>query len=104
MQITYEQSAYLDMKWHRLEDVRGGRANSVMLTQPDGGEYFEGEGYVRIGSATVVLTLNEDKEIADSQLQSLNKQLSAVRAENQQRENAILDRISKLQSLSYEAA
>jgi len=101
MQITYKQSAYLDTKYHRLEDVKEGSSGSVMLSSPDGSKYFEGEGYVRIGSAVVTLTLDDESEIHRNQLDALNSELAAVRADNQQRENAILNRISKLQALTY---
>lgn len=36
-----------------------------------------------------------------AKLAALKDQLQAVRAENQQRENAILDQISKLQAIDY---
>jgi hypothetical protein len=101
MEITYEQSAYLDMKYHCLEDVKEGRLGGVMLSDPDGSTYFESQGYVRIGSATVVLRVNDEDEIHRNQLDALNNELAAVRADNQQRENAILHRISKLQALTY---
>lgn len=101
MEITYEQSVYLDMKYHRLEEVKEGHAESVMLSSPEGSKYFEGEGYVRIGSATVVLKLDDADEIHRNQLDALNSELAAVRADNQQRENAILNRISKLQALTF---
>jgi hypothetical protein len=38
------------------------------------------------------------------QLEALKAELQKVRAENQQRENAILDRISKLTAIEYTEA
>lgn len=37
-----------------------------------------------------------------AKLESLQAKLQTVRAENQQRENAILDKISKLTAISYD--
>jgi hypothetical protein len=62
------------------------------------------DGYVEVGEATIEVTLHSSEVIAASQLDSLKAKLQEVRAENQQRENAILDQISKLQALTFEPA
>ena len=104
MEIKYEQSAYLNTKYHNIDEVKDGNTGAVTLSSPDGSRYFEGEGYVRIGSATCVLRLDDADAIHRNQLEALNNELAAVRADNQQRENAILHQISKLQALSFEVA
>jgi hypothetical protein len=59
------------------------------------------EDWVEVGVATITVTLYPREELVAKELEGLNNQLANVRAENQQRENAILDRISKLQALDY---
>lgn len=103
MQVTYKASAYLDLKYQSLKDFAEG-VFTPMLSDVNGSDYFDREGYARIGTATVTVDLHTENEIAANQLASLQKQLQAVRAENQQRENAILDQISKLQALTLQAA
>lgn len=102
MQVTYQASAYLDLKYDNLKAVVDGKT-TPLLAEPEGCSYYDGKGYVRIGTATVTVELRTENEIAANQLAALQKQLQAVRAENQQRENAILDQISKLQALTHNA-
>ena len=101
MQITYKASAYLDLKYNSLKAVVDGKTQP-MLAKLEGSRYFDGEGYARIGTATVTVELHTENEIAANQLAALQKQLQAVRAENQQRENAILDQISKLSAITHQ--
>lgn len=103
MQVTYKASAYLDLKFHSLTELTEGNV-TPLLCDPNGSSYFDRQGYARIGTETVTVELHSENEIAASQLEALQKQLQAVRAENQQRENAILNQISKLQALTFQAA
>lgn len=57
-----------------------------------------------VGSAVVTVTLFSKDRIHAAELELLNKKLKATRAENQQRENDILDKISKLQALTFAGA
>ena len=57
--------------------------------------------WVLAGFAEVTVTLLDDKHATADRLAKLQCKLQAVRAENQKRENAILDRISKLQAIDY---
>ena len=102
MQVQFKQSAYLDLKYNSIQDVIDGHY-TPMMADADGSGYFESQGYVRIGTAEVTLELSSENEIAAHQLAALQAQLKAVRAENQQRENAILDQISKLTAISHDA-
>jgi hypothetical protein len=85
-----------------LHSVQGGEldeaASSMMYTNND---MSDAENWVEVGVATITVTLRPREELVAKELEGLNNQLANVRAENQQRENAILDRISKLQALDY---
>lgn len=63
---------------------------------------FEDEDSTQIGTAVVTVMLFSKAEINTRDLAVLNRKLQEVRAENHVRENAILDKISKLQALTYE--
>jgi hypothetical protein len=62
----------------------------------------DAEDWAEIGVATISITLHPQDDIVSKELQGLNAQLQKVRAENMMRENAILDRISKLTAITYE--
>jgi hypothetical protein len=61
------------------------------------------EDWTEVGIAEITVTFYPRDTVVAKELDGLNTQLQKVRAENQQRENAILDRISKLQAITYEA-
>ncbi len=62
---------------------------------------YQKHGFVVVGKATVTVEFLSPDEIHKGQLTALKEQLQATRAENQQRENAILDQISKLSALTF---
>lgn len=97
MEITFKAFAYAD-RWTSLDEVVKGESQPHIIP------WDSFDGYTQIGTATVTVELYTENEIAAGQLAALNKQLQEVRAENQQRENAILDQISKLQALTFQAA
>ena len=101
MQVQFKQSAYLNLKYNSIKDVIDGHC-TPMMSGADGSEYFESQGYVRIGTANATLEIFSEDDIASNQLETLQRQLQTVRAENQQRENAILDQIGKLTAISYD--
>lgn len=59
------------------------------------------EGWIHVGTARITVELLPVEDMQSAQLAALKAELQKVRAENQQRENAILDAISKLQALEY---
>ena len=59
--------------------------------------------WVKVGTAEVTITLLPREQIAAEQITVLNGELQKERAESQVRQNAILDRISKLSALEYVA-
>lgn len=60
------------------------------------------DDWVEVGTAEVTVTFYPRETTLAKELDGLNSQLQKVRAENHMRENAILDRISKLQAITYE--
>ena len=104
MQITYTAYAYFDPKYTPLDNILKGKDKpSLMSSEPGSGGYMERNGYVHIGTATVTLEIHSQDKIVVDQIKALNVQLQAVRAESQQKENAILLQISKLQALMMNA-
>jgi hypothetical protein len=57
--------------------------------------------WVKVGTAEVTVTLLPRDEIVAVQTKVLQDELQKERADSQMRQNAILDRISKLQALEY---
>lgn len=96
MQVTYEAKAF-KADWHDLGAVMAGRQMPYIFD-------FEDKDSMLLGTATVTVTFLPRDEMNAKQLAALNEKLQTVRAENQKRENAILDQISKLQALTYESA
>lgn len=96
MHIQFTAKAYIN-EFQTLEGVING---SEMPLITDDGAYFESRGFTHIGVATVTIELLSHDNIALKKLEALQAQLHTVRAENQQRENAILDQISKLQAIT----
>ena len=99
MQVKITAKAYIS-KYAMLEDVVSGRQAPLIITESHG--FFESQGYHEIGDATVTIELHTNDRIMAAKLEALQAQLQTVRAENQQRENAILDKISKLTAISYD--
>lgn len=105
MKHTYTAHAYLNTSYNTLDQIIEGKRTPMLSDdEPGAGGYFEKEGYVHIGTATVTLEIHSEDKIVAGQIKALNAQLKAVRAEAQQKENAILLQISKLQALTMNAA
>lgn len=101
MKVQFTAKAYIP-NYASMENVVSG-SEMPILTANDSG-YFEGQGYPQVGVAAVTIELFSDDEITSKRLEALQAKLHTVRAENQQRENAILDQISKLQAITYTEA
>ena len=100
MQVQFNAKAYL-AGYQDISEVANGSYMPQICTEDKGG-YFEHHGYTLIGAATVTIDLYTNDKIMAAKLEALQAQLQTVRAENQQRENAILDEISKLTAISYD--
>jgi hypothetical protein len=106
--FTGTVKAWTTSKWHNIDCVlktlkdgdKDAAAASLTYVNHD---MSSAEDWVEAGVATITVTLYPREKLVAKELDGLNTQLQKVRADNQQRENAILDRISKLQAITYEA-
>jgi hypothetical protein len=96
MEITFNAFAYKH-EWHDMAEIESGEQLPAIFN-------FEYNTATKIGTVVVTVTLFPKAEIHTQELAVLNKALQKVRAENHVRENAILDRISKLTAIGYEVA
>lgn len=97
MKVTYQAQAYLP-NYSTIEAVASG-LNMPMIAV--GGDYFESQGYPNIGTVEVTITLHSEDQIVAGQIAALQTQLDRQRADAYMAERAILDRISKLQALTF---
>jgi hypothetical protein len=93
--VTFQANVY-KADYHCMAEIESGEQMPYVFN-------FENETLVKIGTAVVTITLFDNAKFQEKELERLNKKLADVRADNQHRENAILDRISKLQAIGYEA-
>jgi hypothetical protein len=105
-QFTGTVKAWTTSTWRGIDSVlhsvQGGELDEAasVLTYTNN-DMSNVEDWVEVGVATITVMLHPREELVAKELEGLNNQLANVRAANQQRENAILDRISKLQALDY---
>ena len=59
------------------------------------------EDWTEVGIAEITVKLYPREIVVEKELEGLKQQLEKLRADNYMRENAILDRISKLQAITY---
>lgn len=100
MQLTYKAHAINKPEYMHAPEPG---AIPTLISEADLQHYKE-NGWMVIGAAHIAVDFLSDEEVSAQQLDALKAELASVRASNQRRENAILDRISKLQSLTYEPA
>jgi len=60
-------------------------------------------GYTHVGEAKVSVTIASADAITNSKVSSLRAELEKDRAESQLRQNQIIDKINKLEALTYDA-
>lgn len=98
--ITYSAHAYSGPHGS-LDAILAGRESPCIMN----GKWKDGEisGYVYLGPVTVTTECRPADEVVAGQIATLQSMLQTVRAANQKKENAILDQISKLTSIAYEA-
>jgi hypothetical protein len=109
-QITFTgtAAAWRTSRWVTIDELaefaaQGETNKAASILSYTSNDMSNCEGWVQVGTAQITVTLFERDAIVAKEVEGLNTQLQKVRAENQQRENAILDRISKLQALEWTA-
>ena len=99
--ITGKTKVWLAGSWATMDDL-------LSLTDDEAVNYvafaahdMSDKGWRLIGNATVTIELASAEVIHKSEIDGLNKQLAMVRVAAQTAENMIIDRISKLQALTF---
>lgn len=100
MQVQFKAVAS-QTPYQEIQDIFDGAVMPVISMEES--EYLARQGYTVIGEATVTVELFSKDEMVSKKLAALKEQLQTVRAENQRRENEILNRISKLQAIEVQA-
>jgi hypothetical protein len=100
MQVEFEAKVFLP-KFSDIKNVMDGK-EMPHVTSSDG-TYYVKEGWAQIGTARVIITIDPKEKIIANRVAALHAELQTVRAENQRRENAIIDQISKLQAITFTA-
>ena len=107
IQFTGTVGAWLsDPSWRGIDYVIGlvkqcendAAANSLTYSNRD----MTDIGWVKVGTATVTVTLDSVDEITAGQVLALQRQLEQFRANAHLHEQAILARISKLQAITFD--
>lgn len=60
-------------------------------------------GYTHVGEADITVTIATPNQITGNKVASLRAELEKDRAESQRRQNQMVDKINKLEALTYEA-
>jgi hypothetical protein len=106
MQATGTIKAWTTSKWHNLEYVEqlineGRPQEALDALSFANADMSDTEDWTEVGTAEVTVTFHPRDTVVAKELEGLKAQLKRVRADNHLRENAILDRISKLQAITY---
>lgn len=100
--ITGQTKAWLTSDWLTVEQfskMDGNEAvNFVSVYMND----MTDIGWRLIGDATVTIEMHSKEVITQAELAALQEQLRAARVEAQEKENYILDRISRLTALTFD--
>lgn len=105
--ITGSLPAWLFTACYKVEDLTAmvGRdaARALEMLAFRRKDYSDEPGrYTQIGQAQITVTLHSSDQLVASQIASLQAALAAERAGSVQRQNAILERISKLSALTFD--
>ena len=109
IEITASVKAWTTCSWndrdHIVRLASEGKmdkaVSDMMYTDQD---MSSSSGWVEVGVATIAVTLHPRDTVVAAEVEGLKKRLEEARADNHMRENAILDRISKLTAIEYREA
>lgn len=106
MKVSGSAKVWTTSKWSGIERINHliseGKADEAIsaLTYINQ-DMSSCEEWTEVGVAEITVTFYPRDTVVAKELEGLKAQLEKVRAENHMRENAILDRISKLQAIEY---
>ena len=106
IKFTGTAKVWTTSKWrdidHILHTVTAGRLDEAVAEMAYINlDMSDTEEWAEVGIAEITVTLHPRDVVVEKELSGLKQQLEKVRAENHMRENAILDRIGKLQAIDY---
>lgn len=104
--FTGTAKVWTTSKWRGIESVlhsvaEGRLDEAVSEMTYINHDMSSAEDWTEVGIAQITVTLHPRDVVVEKELAGLKQQLEKVRADNHMRENAILDRISKLQAIEY---
>lgn len=102
IETTVNVYAYGDYEVGKfIENMRSGNAEAAAARLSYTHAALRGAEWIKVGTAKLTAEILPADAIHDSRLAALKAELEKERAESQMKQNAILDRISKLQALEY---
>lgn len=107
MTLSGTLKAWTTSNWRNIEHVermiKEGKPDEALAAMHFiNHDMSDSEDWTEVGVAEVSVTFHPREDIVAKELEGLQAQLQKVRADNHMRENAILERISNLQALTYE--
>jgi hypothetical protein len=104
--ITGTAKVWTTSKWRGIDSIdhmidKGENDEAISAMTYINHDMSSADEWVEVGLAQITVTFHPREELVAKELEGLKSQLEKVRADNHMRENAILDRISKLQAIEY---
>lgn len=94
-------------EWKSLEElaflIEAGKNDQAVDYLTTSNYDMSTSGWIEVGTATMSVKLHSADAVLGNQIAALHQELQTCRANAQLRENEIMDKISKLQALTYEA-
>lgn len=106
MKIEFTQTAYATGAYelnHLVNALAKGNAGSAGRAITPAATDMTEHGWIKVGVAHITVELLDPKDMQGEQLAALQAQLQKERADSQMRQNVILEQISKLQALEWDA-
>ena len=98
MQVEFQAFAYKTEYGASVQDMLKGVALPWIYSDD-----FVPKDWVKIGTCRVIVEFDDENTIVANQIEALKKQLHTVRAENEMRERAVINKIKNLEALTYES-
>ena len=104
--LTATIKAWTTSQWRNIDYVkdliaRGDTTEALQSLSYTSTDMSNSEDWIEVGTAQVTVTFHPRDTVVEKELEGLKTQLEKTRAENYMREQIILDRIGKLQAITY---